>query len=131
MNNGFFSRFMQGRYGSDQLNIFLAFFLIGLGVVSLFIRLDILRAVQLLIFGLFLFRFLSRNAYRRRLENQRFIKISAPVTRFFASKIRQYRDKGNRYFKCPKCSAKLRAPKNKGNLVITCPVCKHKFYKRT
>lgn len=131
MFNGFFSRFMYGRYGNDKLNVFLVLVLIGMGIISLFSNSYILIALQFIVLALFLLRFLSKNTYKRRSENEKFLKLSAPVVRFFKSKIRQLKDKDNKYFKCPKCSAKLRVPKNKGKITVTCPVCRHKFDKKT
>ena len=131
MNNGFLARFMRGRYGSDQLNIFLAVILLALGTVSLFADSLVLRGFQLMIFGVFMFRFLSRGIYKRRAENIKFLALSAPVTKYFGRIFRQLKDKDNRYFKCPKCSARLRVPRGRGSITVTCPACRHKFDKRT
>ncbi len=122
---------MRGRYGNDRLNIFIAFVLIGFGVISLFYQPLVMRIIQLLLFGVFIFRFLSRDFYRRRKENDKFLSITAPIKGFFQSRYKRYKDKGNRYFSCPKCSATLRVPKGRGRITVTCPACRHKFDKRT
>lgn len=131
MINRFFSRFMQGRHGNDKLNIFLYVILIILFIIDLFINNSIMYIVELIFFALLMFRFFSKNSYKRYKENEKFINISAPFTKLFKSKIRQIKDKNNKYFKCPKCSATLRVPKNRGKITVTCPVCKHKFDKKT
>ncbi|HAN21891.1 MAG: hypothetical protein A2Y15_06205 [Clostridiales bacterium GWF2_36_10] len=131
MINGFLSRFMQGRYGTDKLNIFLSVILVILWIIDIFVTNTILYGIQLIVFALFLLRFLSRNTYKRRKENEKFVNIAAPITKLFKNKMRQLKDKDNKYFKCPKCSANLRVPKNRGSITVTCPVCKHKFDKKT
>lgn len=131
MYNGFFSRFMKERNGTDGLNVFIAVILLCLSIVSFNVKNNILYGVQLVILVYFLFRLLSKDIYRRRRENERYSKLFAPVLKFSRRKVHQFQDKENRYFSCPKCSAKLRVPRNKGEITITCPVCKHQFDKRT
>jgi hypothetical protein len=125
---------MYGRYGADKLNVFLAIFLVFLGIVSIFVWGYVRLAVQIIefiIFALFLFRFLSRDISRRRTENDKFVKISAPIEKIFKLRFKQLSDKDYKYFKCPKCSASLRVPKRRGNITVTCPVCRNKFDKKT
>jgi hypothetical protein len=126
---------MYGRNGTDKLNIYLAAFLFLTSIVSMFFKyyyvLLAFQIVEFLLFALFIFRFLSKNIYKRRAENEKFGKLIAPLEKFFKLKIKQAKDKDNKYFKCPKCSANLRVPKNRGNITVTCPVCKNKFDKRT
>jgi hypothetical protein len=125
---------MYGRYGVDKLNLFLAVVLLVLAVVSAFVtgtaRL-VIQVIETLIFVLFLFRFLSKNTFKRRTENDKFMKIVKPAEKYFNVKYRQLTDKNFKYFKCPKCSATLRVPKNKGSITVTCPVCRNKFDKKT
>ena len=126
-----FRIFMQGRYGTDKLNFFLAIILICLAIASRFVDNIAIIIIQIIILALFLFRFLSRDIYKRRGENDKFLRLYSPVENFFKGKTRQYKDKNNKYFKCPKCSAKLRVPKNRGKITVTCPVCRTKFDKNT
>jgi hypothetical protein len=125
---------MYGRYGTDKLNVFLAVFLLILGIVSIFVtgvaRL-VIQILETLVFIVFILRFLSKNTARRRAENEKFLKIFTSVEKFFKLKMRQAKDKNFKYFKCPKCSATLRVPRKKGNITVTCPVCNNKFDKRT
>jgi hypothetical protein len=126
-----FSRFMQGRYGNDKLNIFIAFILIFLGIISFFPHNYILNIIQLIVFALFFLRFFSRNIYKRQSENKKFMKLAAPVEKYVKNLMRQLKDRDNKYFKCPKCSANLRVPRNRGLITVHCPVCKHSFDKTT
>ena len=115
-----FRHFMTGRYGSDQLNLLL----LGLGVLlcllSSFPKLYFLGTIAFLPLIWAVFRMYSRNIYRRRRENQRFLQMFAPL-----------RDREHRYFACPRCSQKVRVPRGKGTIVIKCPACGERFTKKT
>ncbi len=115
-----FRRFMYGRYGSDQLNLCL----LGLGVVlcllGSFTKLYWLGYLAYLPLIGAIYRMYSRNVYKRRRENQRFLS-------FF----RRLRDRQNRYYSCPRCRQRVRVPRGKGKIVIKCPSCGERFTKRT
>ncbi|MBQ6601171.1 MAG: hypothetical protein IIX36_05960 [Clostridia bacterium] len=126
--------FLQGRYGNDQLNIFL----IILGcVISLFLTLFIpsrlypVRSLGSLIYLVALLRALSRNFPQRQKENAKFLEISEPWRKYLYKKYNQYQDKGHRYFNCPQCHRTLRVPAGRGKINITCPHCNRQFKKRT
>ena len=85
-----------------------------------------LIAVAVLIYSYF--RIFSRNIARRQAENQKFLKITAPVRSLFGKKSA---DKTHRIFSCPKCGQKMRVPMGKGKIEITCPNCRNKFIKRS
>ena len=74
------------------------------------------------------FRMLSKNVYKRRRENEAFMKIFRPVKNLFVLTKNRIRDvKGFRYRKCPHCKATLRLPKRKGEHSVICPRCKKRF----
>ena len=123
---------MYGRYGSDELNmallgtalvlsilnsIFSAVFRFWapMGIVTLVVSAVI---YALLIYGLF--RIFSRNIYKRRRENRRFLNLW-----------NRLRDRSHRYFRCPQCRQTVRVPKNRGKINIRCPKCGEKFIKKT
>jgi len=115
---------MVGRYGPDHLNIaliILAFIFTLLNVV--FWKIPLLLTSYLL-FGLAIFRMLSRNITQRRAENDKFIRFWWPVKMKIKNIIRKIKEK-RKYviYKCPTCKAKLRVPKGKGKIRITCPRC--------
>ena len=122
-------RFMYGRYGVDQLNIFLLVAAVALNVISLI--LSRFGAVGTLIGSLislgsygiliwYLFRFLSRNVEKRFLENRRFLTWKARIL-----------DRQNRYYRCPNCKQTVRVPKGRGKICIKCPKCSEKFIRKS
>ena len=117
-----FRRFMYGRYGTDQLNMAL---LVTAFVMSLlnsilsaifrsFAAMSMITLViSLLVYAILIyevFRTLSRNIYKRRRENQRFLN--------FWNRIR---DRSHCYFRCPQCKQTVRVPKHRGKINIRCP----------
>ena len=117
------TRFMTGRYGEDQLNVFLMVLYVTLYVVFLFTRLVFLEllAVSLVFFSLF--RALSRNLPRRRAENARFLQAVRPVLRRWNAFHIRAHDKEHRYFKCPNCGQQMRVPRGKGRITVHCRSC--------
>ena len=117
------TRFMTGRYGEDQFNVFLMVLYVSLYVIFLFTRLVFLEllAVSLVFFSLF--RALSRNLPRRRVENARFLQIVRPLIRRFSAFRARAKDKEHRYFKCPNCGQQMRVPRGKGRITVHCRSC--------
>lgn len=73
-------QFMLGRYGSDQFNVFLVILAIVLMILNLFfIRNSFLSAIVWLILIYSLYRIYSRNIYRRRAENDKYLSIIQPI----------------------------------------------------
>ncbi|MCQ2442101.1 MAG: hypothetical protein MJ077_03080 [Oscillospiraceae bacterium] len=138
MIRDFFSRMMYGRYGNDQLNIFLLtawLMLYLLSAVFKTIKLALLSRILLWVayacVVIELLRMLSRNYDKRRRENDRFVEITGPVTHGFRQKRAQMMDKDHRYFRCPSCGQVLRVPKGKGKIHIRCRNCGSAFQKKT
>lgn len=126
--------FMQGRYGNDQLNVFLI--LLGCAVtllLTLFVpsRFYYLRSLGTVIYFFALLRALSKNFPKRQLENTKFLKMSEPWRKYLFKKYNQYQDKAHRYFNCPGCHRTLRVPAGRGRINITCPHCNREFRKKT
>ena len=124
-------RFMYGRYGNDQFG----HFLIGLGLVL--ILLEALTGFGLLTLladvAVFyaLFRMLSRNTYKRREENAKFLKKANPAIKWLRLQQTIRKDKEHRYFKCPSCSQYLRVPRGKGKITVTCRSCGASFQEKS
>lgn len=127
-------RFMYGRYGVDQLNIFLLIAAVILNLIALLLS-GIGRAgnsaicailgmlVNVVSYGLliwYLFRFLSRNLEKRILENRRFLTRKARLL-----------DRQNRYYRCPNCKQTVRVPRGRGKICIKCPKCSEKFIRKS
>ena len=120
-------RFMYGRYGSDQLNVFLLVSYLILFVLSLLPGLHFLEFISFALVACTLFRTLSRNFPARRKENAKFLKLFGPVMRWFRLQRTILRDKEHRYFKCPGCGQQLRVPKGKGKITVNCRTCHSSF----
>lgn len=125
--------FMQGRYGSDELSIFLlAASLVSLLVARtgvIFFVIFQLLAWVLLIFALF--RTYSRNISKRYEERMKFLKLKNRFMAWYKIKREAWQNrKTHRYFRCKKCKASIRVPKGVGKIEVTCPKCKFKFIKK-
>ena len=121
-------RFMYGRNGNDKLNQALFWVYFTLLLVNIFLNSIILWVIELLFVALYMFRFLSRNIYRRQAENRKFLKIWNKFTGFFKLQKNKFRDrKTHVYRKCEHCRATLRLPKKKGKHTVRCPQCNKTF----
>lgn len=128
-------KFMYGRHGVDQLSLTLMGCAIILAIVQVFVHGPvywILAILWLACFIVAIFRMYSRNHEKRAAENQRFLAMVRPLTRWISDWHARWRDrKVSRYFHCPKCKATLRVPRGKGKIQIKCPVCHTEFIKKT
>lgn len=143
-----YAEFMRGRNGTDELYIATIAVYLLLIVINVFVRSRILSAVAWIVFILAMFRFFSKDTYRRQAENQKFLQI---VERFKSfsfkrdpyevkqkkkSKLKKkidalkmrFRDRKTHVFKkCPSCGAVIRLPKRKGEHTVCCPRCSKDF----
>lgn len=119
-----FRRFMEGRYGTDRLNMVILCTGLVCSLVSSVLRSSgislIFWAISYALMIWAIFRSLSRNTYRRYQENRLFLRI-----------FDRMKDRHNRYFDCPKCRQTVRVPRGKGKIAITCPRCREKFVRKT
>jgi ribosomal protein S27E len=123
---------MVGRYGPDQLFIGLFVLSIVVNLVAGITGVSYLSILSWLIIIYALFRFMSRNIYKRRHENDVFLRYWTPFSGWFKKRIHRIKDgKTHRFFKCPGCGNTLRVPKGKGKINITCPKCGARFEKKT
>ena len=121
-------RFMYGRNGNDKLNQALFWVYFVLLLLNIFLKSIILWILELLLVALYLFRFLSRNIYRRQRENRGFLKVWNKFTGFFKLQKNKFRDrKTHVYRKCEHCRAVLRLPKKPGKHTVRCPQCGKTF----
>lgn len=146
-------KFMQGRYGFDQLGqamsvsvVVMWIFSILCGVLANMLRLvwiawlsTILNWVGLILLVLMLFRMLSRNADARRRENEAFLRRRtrrAERKRASAKDIsskgkgktkdKANADAGYKYLSCSFCGQQMRVPAGKGKIAVKCPSCGEK-----
>lgn len=123
---------MAGRYGCDQLSMLLlvlSFLLIVATEFSGRIEITYLSFAPL---GVCIYRTLSKQIEKRRLENYKFMMLLSLVYSYFNEKRRDFKDFQNyKYFRCPNCKQKLRVPRGKGKVAITCFKCHTVFTKKT
>lgn len=124
-------RFMQGRYGNDQLNRFLMILVLVCFAVSLSGgRIFYVIGTALLIYAYF--RMLSRNIYRRRNENSVYMRYQYKVKQSFCTFKRDMQQrKTHHIYRCPSCKQKIRVPRGKGKIEIRCPRCSQTFIKKS
>ncbi len=125
------NRFMNGRYGTDELNRALSTVtMIFLGI-SLLFRFWIWKAFFIGTAIYSIYRMLSRNIVKRRRENEAFKQILNMSERQSDVIRRNHEDKNYKYFVCRQCGQKIRIPRKKGKIEITCPVCRYSFKAKT
>lgn len=129
------ARFMDGRNGTDDLGRFLLIVSLVLVVASMLIgglAGSILWVLVLVVLIICYFRILSRNTYKRRNENEWYLRRKNAVSRWFKSlKDRWNQRKEYKFFRCPSCHALLRVPKGKGKILLTCRKCGRRFERKT
>ena len=124
-------RFMYGRNGMDHLNralfwVYIALWAVG-GLVLPALKLEKLAgavniAMYAMMFYIF-YRMFSKNLYKRREENQKWINWWWKVKNASAGAKARHADKEHKYFTCKSCKTICRVPTGKGKIVITCPKC--------
>jgi len=124
-------RFMYGRYGGDQFGRFLIGAALVLAVLNVLFSSSLLSLLADVLIIYSLFRMFSRNTYKRREENARFLKKADPALKWLRLQQTIRKDKAHRYFKCPSCSQYLRVPRGKGKITVTCRSCGASFQEKS
>ena len=121
-------KFMYGRNGNDFFNRFLFFIYLVFFIIYLFVRHFSLLIVEAVILSLIMFRFFSKNLYKRQKENDVLVHLFSSIKRPFIRQINKIRDrKTHIYKKCPQCKKILRLKKIKGTHTVKCPICNNHF----
>lgn len=121
------ARFMAGRNGNDQLNIFLLAVDIVLLILAFIFAGGVgkyLNVLVLALMGYVYFRMFSRNLYKRREENGKFIRLRYKFSA--ACRVRRERwiqRKDYKFFTCPACRTTLRVPRGHGRIKVVCRKC--------
>lgn len=125
-------RFMSGRYGTDQLNTFLLIFALILMLLNLFVIKSTFISTLVWVILIFnIFRTYSRNIYKRRAENDKFLSLTKPFRQRLNIIKSNKNDHEHKYFLCPNCQQTVRVPRGRGQITITCPKCHNKFDKKS
>ena len=134
-----FQNFMMGRYGMDQLNLFMTILALVLTLLAGITGWGILSTVGTVLLVVTIFRSYSRNISARYQENvkfmpywQKMMTLWYRLKQWFRQKQQQWKDrKTHRYFSCPNCHQTLRVPKGKGKIKISCPKCRTELIRKT
>lgn len=132
-------QWMYGRNGMDQLNLALLWGYIGICLVGMILSAVtkwgllslILDVVLWALFLLILFRTFSKNLYKRREENSRWVNWCWRVKNGRQNARARHADKEHRYFTCKNCKTICRVPVGKGKIIITCPKCGAQIHGKT
>lgn len=132
-------KFMYGRYGTDRLNRVLSVISLVVLAISLpvswiwgrtlpgMIVACVLYAAALGICIWTIARTFSKNIYKRREENAKYVAMEYKLRCLFR------RHNGNKdtethvFRDCPGCKATLRLPRQKGKHTVRCPRCSRSF----
>lgn len=125
------TRFMTGRNGVDQFNMFLLVLDLVIIVLASVIQKTpgkILYPVSLALLAYIYFRMLSRNIYKRSDENNRYLRVRYKVlAELRVRKERWVQRKDYKFFICPACKTTLRVPRGHGRIKIVCRKCGNSF----
>lgn len=129
------ARFMAGRNGNDQLNIFLLIIdVLLLLLAGIFSRSAgrLLYPLVFILLAFIYFRMFSRNLSRRREENGKFMRLKFRLSGFFRiHRERWVQRRDYKFFTCPSCRTTLRVPRGHGKIKIVCRKCGTSFTGRS
>ena len=133
-----FNKFMQGRYGVDELSRFTMGVALALIILTMFVNIvnrsvgSVLDFLGIAAIVYAYFRIFSRNIQQRYAENQKYLQMTSKLRlRFNKEKNLMKQRKTHHIYACPGCGQKNRIPRGKGKIEIECPKCHTKFVKRS
>ena len=133
-----FNKFMQGRYGVDDLSRFTMGAALVLIILTMFVNIvnrsvgSVLDFLGIAAIVYAYFRIFSRDIQKRYEENQKYLAMTSKFRlRFNKEKNLMKQRKTHHIYICPGCGQKIRIPKGKGKIEIDCPKCHTKFVKRS
>ncbi len=123
--------FMYGRYGTDQLSLALVVGGFVFYTLYVFTRFRLFYLFSLILYGISIFRTLSKNTAKRRAENQKFMSFWYKVKNWWVGVRADFEErKTYKHFKCPSCGQKIRIPRGRGKVEVRCPKCSNRFVKK-
>ena len=120
------NKFMEGRYGTDQL---------GLGLIAAALVFSILgmfawrwaNVVSLVLLAVVIYRMLSTNIAARQHENDAALALLAKPVSAVRRRLTMWENSDTKaYVRCPHCHTQFALPKGRGRLRATCPKCGEK-----
>ncbi|SMB80788.1 hypothetical protein SAMN00017405_1992 [Desulfonispora thiosulfatigenes DSM 11270] len=125
-------KFMIGRYGGDQLSIFLVILSVVLTFIPRITEISALIIISYIPSFIAIYRVFSKDIQKRSMENYKFAIIVSPIYSKLKKTQNRIKDsKTHKYYTCTKCKTTLRVPKGKGKIMVTCPKCKENFTRKT
>lgn len=129
-------KFMQGRYGVDQLSNCLIWVGVVIALFTLFFHSRILVVISWILIVYAYARIFSKQVNKRYKQNQIFLDKTYAIRMLYANvKYRmRYGKNGapsHHIYRCRKCGQKIRIPAGKGKIMVTCPKCHYQFKKRS
>ncbi len=127
---------MAGRNGVDHFGRFLLFAGMALLLIAMFFAQTavgrILNTLALVIIAYAYYRVFSRNIYKRREEDGKYMRLKYKFTNDFkVCKERWVQRHDYKFFTCPSCRTTLRVPRGKGKVKIVCRKCGASFEGKT
>lgn len=130
-----FRRFMQGRYGADELSRALSVVVIVAFAASIFTKGTVSTIFNMFGWAAIIFaymRMFSKNHRACWAQNQKYLSMKNQFLRYFhRQKSYASQRKTHHIYTCPGCGQKIRIPKGKGKIEIRCPKCSQTFVKRS
>lgn len=124
-------KFMDGRYGIDELYKFLLIICTILILLNTIIKSKIIDIIELIILIISTIRFLSKNKSKRQKENQIYIKIKNKIIKYYQYQKKRYQDHNTHiYRKCPKCKQKINITIKKRQTHSKMPQLSTSFYSK-
>lgn len=139
-------QFMYGRYGADELyaftNIFVLISAIAEAILGMFIVSKTWGFVVLIFWNILnvaliiwsMVRFFSKNIFKRKFQNRKFLSMKKGVKRFFTFNTSKRSQNGPQdgngyiYRDCTYCGSTLRLPHKAGRNAVVCPRCSRRFF---
>lgn len=131
------ARLMYGRNGMDQLGLATVWGCLILDLAAALAGRASLLASAILYYASMalwvwvIFRMFSKNLYRRRAENSRWMSFWWKLKSGNSGARARRADKEHKYFTCKNCKTICRVPVGKGKIVITCPKCGAEIHGKT
>lgn len=123
--------FMYGRNGPDGLSFALMVAGLAFSIASRFALRLPFYLISIILYGLAVFRILSRNLPARQKENATFMNFTWEVKNRWRKMLAYFEErKYFRHYKCSVCSQKIRVPRGRGKIEIRCPKCGNTFIKK-
>ena len=115
---------MIGRYGPDDLYSFLFKIYFVLLIINLFLRSIVINIIEYTLVFIILFRFFSKNIYKRRKENNKFLDLKYKFLKPFKD-FKKNLSGDYLYKRCSNCDTvlKLPLPYSRGIKHSKCPKC--------